>query len=40
MLHRGKIIAVGSVEEIENSDNPSVRQFMTGSTEGPIQITQ
>jgi phospholipid/cholesterol/gamma-HCH transport system ATP-binding protein len=39
MLHRGRIIAIGSTEEIENSDNPSVRQFMSGSTEGPIQIT-
>ncbi len=40
LLHRGKIAAVGSVEEMENSDNPAVRQFMTGSTEGPIQITR
>lgn len=40
MLHRGRIIAVGTAEEMENSDNPAVRQFMTGSTEGPIQITQ
>ncbi|MGI6296335.1 MAG: ABC transporter ATP-binding protein [Armatimonadota bacterium] len=40
MLHRGKIVAVGTVEEMENSDNPVVRQFMTGSTEGPIQITR
>ena len=40
MLHRGRIIAVGTAEEMENSDDPAVRQFMTGSTEGPIQITQ
>lgn len=40
MLHRGKIIAVGTAEEMENSDDPAVRQFMSGSTEGPIQITQ
>jgi len=40
MLHRGKIIAVGTTEEMENSDDPAVRQFMNGSTEGPIQITQ
>lgn len=39
MLHRGKIIAVGTAEEMENSDDPAVRQFMSGSTEGPIQIT-
>jgi phospholipid/cholesterol/gamma-HCH transport system ATP-binding protein len=39
MLHRGRIIAIGSTEEMESSDNPAVRQFMSGSTEGPIQIT-
>jgi len=39
MLHRGRIIAVGTAEEMENSDDPAVRQFMSGSTEGPIQIT-
>ena len=40
LLHRGKIVAIGSVEEMDNSDNPAVRQFMTGSIEGPIQITR
>jgi len=40
MIHRGKIVEVGTVEEMENSANPIVRQFMTGSTEGPIQITR
>lgn len=39
MLHRGKIIAIGTTEEMENSDDPAVKQFMSGSTEGPIQIT-
>jgi phospholipid/cholesterol/gamma-HCH transport system ATP-binding protein len=40
MLHRGKIIALGTTEEMENSGDPAVRQFMSGSTDGPIQITQ
>ena len=40
MLHRGRIIAIGTAEEMEHSDDPAVRQFMSGSTEGPIQITQ
>jgi phospholipid/cholesterol/gamma-HCH transport system ATP-binding protein len=40
MLHRGRIIAVGTVEEMENSSEPAVRQFMLGSTDGPIQITR
>lgn len=39
MLHRGRIIAIGTAEEMENSEDPAVRQFMSGSTEGPIQIT-
>lgn len=40
MLHKGKIAAIGSVEEMENHANPIVTQFMSGSTDGPIQITQ
>jgi len=40
MLHMGKIIAAGTVGEMEHSDDPSVRQFMNGGTEGPIQITR
>jgi len=39
MLYDGKIVKTGSAEEIMNSDNPHVRQFVTGSAEGPIQIT-
>lgn len=36
MLYDRHIIAVGTPEEIENSDNPIVRQFISGSAEGPI----
>ncbi|MFC1644187.1 ABC transporter ATP-binding protein [Candidatus Omnitrophota bacterium] len=36
MLYDKHIIAVGTPEEIENSDNSIVRQFVTGSAEGPI----
>lgn len=39
MIHRGRIIAIGTVEEMEQTDNAIVRQFMSGSSEGPIQIT-
>lgn len=39
MLYDGKIIHSGTAEEIMESDNPYVRQFVTGSSEGPIQIT-
>jgi phospholipid/cholesterol/gamma-HCH transport system ATP-binding protein len=38
MLFRGDIIQVGTPKEIETSENPMVRQFITGSAEGPIQI--
>ena len=36
MLYRGEIIEVGSPEEIQRSTHPVVRQFITGSLEGPI----
>jgi len=36
MLYRGKIIQVGTPEEIKNSPNPVVQQFITGSAVGPI----
>lgn len=39
MIHRGRIVASGTVEEMITSEDPLVKQFMTGSTEGPIQIT-
>ena len=39
MLHRGKIVEIGTVEEIENSSNPIIKQFLNGSSDGPIQIT-
>jgi phospholipid/cholesterol/gamma-HCH transport system ATP-binding protein len=38
MLHRGKIIEVGTWAEMEKSENPIVRQFIEGSTEGPIRL--
>ncbi len=38
MLYEGKIIQVGTPEEIRNTDNPVVRQFITGSAQGPIKV--
>ncbi len=38
MLHDGEIIDSGTPEEIAESDNPIVRQFLAGSPDGPIQI--
>jgi phospholipid/cholesterol/gamma-HCH transport system ATP-binding protein len=38
MLYEGKIIEIGTPEEIRNTENPVVRQFVTGSATGPIQV--
>jgi phospholipid/cholesterol/gamma-HCH transport system ATP-binding protein len=36
MLYEGKIIETGTPDEMKQSDNPVVSQFLSGSTEGPI----
>jgi len=38
MLYDGRIIEVDTPERIQNSKNPVVRQFITGSSQGPIQM--
>lgn len=38
MLHEGKILFSGSPEEILASENPVVKQFISGSLEGPIKL--
>lgn len=38
MLYEGKIIAYGTPEEIRASKDPLLVQFISGSSEGPIQI--
>ncbi len=38
MIHEGKIIWSGTVEEIDNCDNAYVNQFINGRAEGPIQM--
>ena len=35
-LYQGKVQWEGSVAEIDTTDNPMVRQFFSGSVEGPI----
>jgi phospholipid/cholesterol/gamma-HCH transport system ATP-binding protein len=39
MLYEGKIIQVGTREEIQNTPDPVVRQFIHGDTQGPITAT-
>jgi phospholipid/cholesterol/gamma-HCH transport system ATP-binding protein len=38
MLLNGKIIIEGSTTDIQASENPSVKQFLNGWTDGPIKI--
>ncbi|AJE02575.1 ABC transporter ATP-binding protein [Geobacter pickeringii] len=38
MLYRGRIIEMGTPEEIQRSDHPVVKQFISGSLEGPIHF--
>lgn len=37
MLYEGKIIEIGTTDEIKNTKNPVVKQFITGSAHGPIK---
>lgn len=39
-LHRGEIQWNGTIEEIDQTDNPFIRQFFSGNVEGPIQMVQ
>lgn len=38
MLYNGEIIQCDIPEKIRDSDNPVVRQFITGSIDGPIEV--
>lgn len=38
MLYKGKIIWQGTVKELETTDNAYVKQFINGSSQGPIQV--
>jgi phospholipid/cholesterol/gamma-HCH transport system ATP-binding protein len=38
MLYRGEIVETGTPAEIQRSEHPVVRQFISGSLEGPIHL--
>ena len=38
MLYQGKIVSIGTPAEIRVTSNPLVKQFVTGSSQGPIQM--
>jgi phospholipid/cholesterol/gamma-HCH transport system ATP-binding protein len=37
MLHEGHVVFAGTPEELKESSDPFVRQFIEGSSEGPVQ---
>ncbi|HLF93907.1 MAG TPA: ABC transporter ATP-binding protein [Planctomycetota bacterium] len=38
LLHRGRIAASGTMREILQNEDPLVRQFITGSASGPLEV--
>jgi len=38
MLYQGEILEVGTPDQIQNSKNPVIQQFINGSSEGPIRV--
>ncbi len=40
MIHQGEVLATGTPEQIKNCDNPVVRQFIEGRSQGPITVTR
>jgi phospholipid/cholesterol/gamma-HCH transport system ATP-binding protein len=40
VFYRGKVLAEGTPDQIRNSPDPLVQQFITGSPEGPIPLRQ
>ena len=40
VLYKGRVVAEGSPSEIQESKDPLVQQFITGSPEGPIPLRQ
>ncbi len=39
MVYKGKLLQVGTPDEIRSSTNPIIKQFINGEIEGPIQVT-
>ena len=37
-LYEGHILMYGTPEEFKKTDNPYVKQFVEGSSQGPIQM--
>ncbi len=37
MLYKGKFVFTGTVDEVRNTKHPMMRQFITGSSQGPLE---
>ncbi len=40
MLYKGEILEMGAPKDIQRSTHPVIRQFITGSLEGPIRLVK
>jgi phospholipid/cholesterol/gamma-HCH transport system ATP-binding protein len=40
MLHQGNVLQIGTPEEIKNTKNPTVKQFIVGEAEGPVSFSR
>ena len=40
MIHNGSVQAIGTPEQIKNSADPIVRQFIEGQSHGPIEVAR
>jgi phospholipid/cholesterol/gamma-HCH transport system ATP-binding protein len=38
MLHEGKVVFTGTAEEMRQTSHPFVRQFLEGSSQGPVTV--
>ncbi len=36
LLHQGEVVWSGNAKELDTADNPSLRQFVSGSADGPL----
>jgi phospholipid/cholesterol/gamma-HCH transport system ATP-binding protein len=40
MLYQGKVLQIGTRDEIKNTDNDLIRQFINGQPDGPVSFVQ
>jgi ABC-type transporter Mla maintaining outer membrane lipid asymmetry ATPase subunit MlaF len=38
MVYQTKLKKIGTRDEFKNTDDPVVKQFITGTAEGPMQV--